>query len=50
VGILAGLLDIKSLDEFAEQYGPKWAYRLQPALALTDLPYYDNMKLARMDG
>jgi hypothetical protein len=50
VGILAGLLNIKSLDGFAEQYGPKWAYQLQPALALIDLPYYDDMKLARMDG
>ena len=50
VGILAGLLNIKSLDEFAEQYGPKWAYQLQPALALVVLPYYDDMKLARMDG
>ena len=50
LGILAGLLNIKSLDEFAERYGPKWAYHLQPALAMIDLPYYDDMKLARMDG
>lgn len=50
VGILAGLLKIKSLDEFAEQFGPKWAYQLQPALALIDQPYYANMNLARMDG
>ena len=33
LGILAGLLNIKSLDEFAEQFGPKWAYHLQPAIA-----------------
>ena len=50
VGILAGLLNIQSLDGIAEQYGPKWAYHLQPALALIDLPYYANVKLARMDG
>jgi hypothetical protein len=50
VGILAGLLNIKSLDGFAKQYGPKWAYQLRPALALIDLPYYDDMNLARMDG
>jgi hypothetical protein len=50
LGILAGLLNIKSLDEFAERYGPKWAYHLQPAIAMIDLPFYENMKLAKMDG
>jgi hypothetical protein len=25
-------------------------YHLQPAIALIDLPYYENMKLAKMDG
>ena len=50
LGILAGLLNIKSLDEFAERYGPKWAYHLQPVIAMIDLPYYENMKLAKMDG
>ena len=50
LGILAGVLNIKSLDEFAERFGPKWAYHLQPAIALIDLPYYENMKLAKMDG
>jgi hypothetical protein len=39
LGISAGLLNIKSLDEFAEQYGAKWAYHLQPATARIDLPY-----------
>ena len=50
LGILAGLLNIKSLDEFAERYGPKWAYHLQPAIAIIELPYYENMKLARLNG
>jgi hypothetical protein len=50
LGILAGLLNIKSLDEFAEQFGPKWAYQLQPAIAMINLPYYEDMKLAKMDG
>jgi len=50
IGILAGLLNIKSLDEFAEQFGSKWAYHLQPAIAMIELPYYDDMKLAKMDG
>ncbi len=50
LGILAGLLNIKSLDEFAEQFGPKWAYHLQPALAVIELPYYENMKLANLNG
>jgi hypothetical protein len=50
LGILAGLLNIKSLDEFAERYGPKWAYHLQPAIAMIHLPYYDDVKLAKMDG
>ena len=50
VGILAGLLNIRSLDEYAEQFGPKWAYHLQPVLTSIVLPYYDDMKLAKMDG
>jgi hypothetical protein len=50
LGILAGLLNIKSLDEFAERYGPKWAYHLQPAIATIALPHYEDMKLAKMDG
>ena len=50
LGILAGLLNIKSLDGFAEMFGPKWAYHLQPAIAIIELPYYDNMKLARLNG
>ena len=47
LGVLAGFLNIKSLDEFAERYGPKWAYRLQPAIAMIDLPHYEDMKLAK---
>lgn len=50
VGVLAGLLHFKSLDDFATNYGPKWAYHLGPVLPLIVLPYYDDMKLARMDG
>jgi hypothetical protein len=50
LGILAGMLNIKSLDGFAELYGPKWAYHLEPAIALVELPYYEDMKLARMNG
>jgi hypothetical protein len=50
LGILAGLLNIKSLDEFAELFGPKWAYHLQPAIVMIELPYYENMKLARLNG
>ena len=50
LGILAGLLNIKSLDEFAERFGPKWAYHLQPAIAMIHLSYYDDVKLAKMDG
>jgi hypothetical protein len=50
LGILAGMLGIDSLDGLAEEFGPKWAYHLQPVLELMDLPYYEDMKLARMDG
>ena len=50
LGILAGLLNIKSLDEFAERYGPKWPYHLEPVLADIVLPHYENMKLAKLDG
>jgi hypothetical protein len=50
LGILAGMLSIKSLDGFAELYGPKWAYHLQPVIALIELPFYENIKLARMNG
>lgn len=50
LAILAGMLNIKSLDEFADQFGDRWAYQLRPALALIELPYYDDMKLARMNG
>jgi hypothetical protein len=50
LGILAGMLGIQSLDAFAEQFGPKWAYHLGPVLEPMDLPYYEDMKLAKMDG
>jgi hypothetical protein len=50
LAILAGILNIESLDEFANQYGDRWAYQLRPALALIELPYYEDMKLARMNG
>jgi hypothetical protein len=50
LGILAGMLNVKSLDGFAEMFGPKWAYHLQPAIAIVELPYYDDMKLARLNG
>lgn len=50
LGILAGMLNIKSLDGFADIFGPKWTYHLQPAIALVELPYYDDMRLARMNG
>jgi hypothetical protein len=50
IGTLAGMLNIKSLDGFAEKFGPKWAYHLQPAIALIELPYYDDMRLAKMNG
>jgi hypothetical protein len=50
LGILAKLLGIESLDGFAEMFGPKWAYHLQPAIALIELPYYENMRLAKLNG
>jgi hypothetical protein len=50
LGLLAGMLNIHSLDEYAEQFGPKWAYHLEPVLKTIHLPYYEDMKLAKMDG
>jgi len=50
LGLLAGMLNIKSLDEYAEKCGPKWAYHLQPAIALIELPHYDDLKLAKVAG
>jgi len=50
LGILAGLLNLRSLDEYAEQFGSKWAYHLEPVLKTIHLPYYEDMKLAKMDG
>ena len=50
LGILAEMLRIDLLDGFAEQVGPKWVYHLQPVLEVMDLPFYDDMKLAKMDG
>jgi hypothetical protein len=48
--VLAKMLNITSLDGFYDMFGPKWAYHLQPVIALIELPYYENMKLARMNG
>jgi hypothetical protein len=50
LGILARLLGIDSLEGFADQYGSKWAYHLGPILRGIDLPYYEDMRLAKMDG
>jgi hypothetical protein len=50
LGILAGLLNIQSLDEFAERFGPKWAYQLQPAMAVIELPHYEDYALAKLNG
>ena len=50
MGVLAGLLGIKSLDEFAERFGSKWAYHLKDIIEPIVLPYYCDMKLAKMDG
>jgi hypothetical protein len=50
LGIVAGWFDIASLDGFAEQFGSKWAYHLGPVLRDLDLPYYEDMKLAKLDG
>jgi hypothetical protein len=50
LGVLAGLLKFNSLDDFKENFGSKWAYHLQPILAPIVLPYYEDMKLAAMDG
>jgi hypothetical protein len=50
LGILAGMLNIKSLDDYAVKFGSKWAYHLEPVLKIINLPYYENMKLAKLDG
>ena len=50
VGVLAGLLKIDSFEGFAEQFGPKWAYQLREVIQDIDLPYYEDMKLAKLDG
>ena len=50
LGILAGLLGIRSLDEYAERFGKKWAYHLEPVLSGIVLPRYESLKLAKMDG
>ena len=49
-GILAGMLDIHSLDEYQERFGDRWAYHLEPVLKGIILPHYDDMKLAKLDG
>jgi hypothetical protein len=50
LGILAEMLNLKSIDEFASKFGSKWAYHLRPAIDVLLLPHYANMKLARADG
>jgi hypothetical protein len=50
LGVLAKMLNITSMDGFYDMFGPKWAYHPQPVIALIQLPYYENMKLARMNG
>jgi hypothetical protein len=50
LGVLAGWFDIDSLDGFTEKFGSKWAYHLGPVLKDLDLPYYEDMKLAKLDG
>ena len=50
LGILAGFFHFKSLDDFAEKFGPKWAYLLGPAIKSILLPEYDNVQMAVMDG
>lgn len=50
LGILAGRLNLRSLDEYAERFGAKWAYHLEPVLSGIMLPHYGDMKLVRMDG
>ena len=50
LAIIAKWFQIESLDGFAEKFTSKWAYHLGPVLKDMDLPYYENMKLAKMDG
>jgi hypothetical protein len=50
LGVLAKMLNITSLDGFYDMFGPKWAYHLQSVIALIELPYYENMKLAQING
>jgi hypothetical protein len=50
LGILAGLLGFDSFDGFADKFGPKWAYHLKDIIQPIVLPYYEDMKLAAMDG
>lgn len=44
------MLGIQSLDEFAERFGSKWAYHLKDILEPIVLPYYCDLKLAKLDG
>ena len=50
LSILAEMLHFESTNDFAQKFGPKWAYHLRPAIELLILPYYETMKLARSDG
>jgi hypothetical protein len=48
--MLAGMLNFKSMDDFARALGPKWAYHIRPMIDGLMLSYYEDMKLARADG
>lgn len=50
LGILAGWFGLETLDDFAETFTSKWAYHLGPVLKEMDLPHYENMRLAKLDG
>lgn len=50
LGILAGYFHFTSLDDFADKFGPKWAYHLGPVIQKIMLPEYNSVRLAIMDG
>jgi len=50
LGLLAGMMQFESMDDFAKKLGPRWAYHIRPAIDALMLPHYETMKLARADG
>jgi hypothetical protein len=50
LGMLAGLVGFRSMDDFARRLGPKWAYHIKPVIGVLTLPYYPCMKMAYADG